>query len=148
MFQEKNFIQPKKTVKASNNNGLVDSANYSILSPKTNSTREIFQFSMIAYQMTSDGRNSYVKFGKARLFGFPGANSKQLSIYIDVNLESSNSDAVITYVGINDPLNGSNKPQIDTVIQNTDSVIQNTGTIIKKCRFYGSNNSFLFCFNT
>ena len=31
--QEKSFIQPKKTVQASNNNGLVNSANYNIFSP-------------------------------------------------------------------------------------------------------------------
>ena len=31
--QEKSFIQPKKTVKTSNNNGLVNSANCNIFSP-------------------------------------------------------------------------------------------------------------------
>ena len=43
-----------------------------------------------------------------------------------MNHENSSSDTVIIYVGINDPLNGSNEPQID-------SLIQNIGTIIKNC---------------
>ena len=60
--------------------------------------------------------NSYVKFGKAKPFGFPGANSKQLSSYIDMNLENSNSDTVIGHAGINDLLNGSNVPRIDGLI--------------------------------
>ena len=80
--------------------------------------------------------NNYVKFDKARFFGFPGANSKQLSIYIDVNHENSSSDTVIIYVGINDPLNGSNEPQID-------SLIQNIGTIIKNCWFHGMKSIFI-----
>ena len=80
--------------------------------------------------------NNYVKFDKARFFGFPGANSKQLSIYIDVNHENSSSDTVIIYVGINGPLNGSNEPQID-------SLIQNIGTIIKNCWFHGMKSIFI-----
>ena len=67
-----------------------------------------------------------MKFGKARFFGFPVVNSKQLSSYIDVNLQSSNSDTVIIHAGINDLLNGSNEPQID-------SLIENIGTIIEIC---------------
>ena len=68
--------------------------------------------------------NSYVKFGKGRFFDFPGANAKQLSSYIDVNLENSNSDTVIIHVGINDLLNGSNEPQIDNLIQNIGMIIE------------------------
>ena len=48
-----------------------------------------------------------------------------------MNLENSYSDTVIIHVVINELLNGSNKPQID-------SLIQNIGTIIKKCRFCGT----------
>ena len=70
------------------------------------------------------------------MFWFPGANSNQLSSSIDVNLENSNSDTVIIHVGINDLLNGSNEPQID-------SLIQNIGMIIKKCRFYGIKSIFI-----
>ena len=80
--------------------------------------------------------NSYVKFAKARFFGFPGGNSKQLSSYIDVNLENSNSDTNIIHVGINDVLNGSNEPQID-------SLVQSIGTIIEKCGFYGVKPIFI-----
>ena len=39
-FPEKRFIQPKKTVKASNNNGLVNSANCNIFSPNRNENLE------------------------------------------------------------------------------------------------------------
>ena len=64
------------------------------------------------------------------------ANSKQLSSYIDVNPENSNSDTVIIDVGINDLLNDTNEPRIGTLIQNIDS-------IIKKCCFYGIKFSFI-----
>ena len=56
--------------------------------------------------------------------------------YTDVNFENNNSDTVIIHVGINDPLNCSNEPQID-------SLIQNIGTIIEKCRFYGVKSIFI-----
>ena len=73
--------------------------------------------------------NSSLKFGKARLSGFPGANTKQLSSYTDVNLENINYNTEVIHVGINDLLNESNEPQID-------SLIQNIGIIVKKCRCY------------
>ena len=53
-----------------------------------------------------------------------------------MNLENSNSDTVIIHVGINDLLNGSNEPQID-------SLIGNIGTITEKCRFYGVKSIFI-----
>ena len=40
------------------------------------------------------------------------------------------------HVGNNDLLNGSNEPQID-------SLIQSIGTIIEKCRFYGMKSIFI-----
>ena len=80
--------------------------------------------------------NSWIKFSKTRLFGFPVANSKQLSSYTDVSLENSNSDTVVIDVGINDLLNDTNEPRIDTLIQNIDS-------IIKKCCFYGIKFGFI-----
>ena len=43
-----------------------------------------------------------------------------------MNLENNNSDTVITHVGVNDLLKGTNEPQID-------SLIENIGTIIEKC---------------
>ena len=69
---------------------------------------------MIAYQ-----RNS--------IAAFPGANSKQLSSNIDVSLKNSNSDRVITYVGINDLLDGSNEAQIDNLIETIGHIIKNNG---------------------
>ena len=56
--------------------------------------------------------------------------SKQLSSYINVNLQNSNSDTATIHAGISNILNGSNERQID-------SLIQNIGTIIKKCQFCG-----------
>ena len=93
---------------------------------------------MIAYQRGSDRKefNSYGKFGKARFYGFPGANLKQLSSYIDVNLENSNSDTLLIHVAIYDLLNGNNEPQID-------SIIQNIGMIIEKCQSYGIKSIFI-----
>ena len=93
---------------------------------------------MIAYQRGSDRKefNSYGKFGKARFCGFPGANLKQLSSYIDVNLENSNSDTLLIHVAIYDLLNGNNEPQID-------SIIQNIGMIIEKCQSYGIKSIFI-----
>ena len=35
-----------------------------------------------------------------------GASSKQLSSYLDMNLENSNSDAIVIHVGLNDLLIG------------------------------------------
>ena len=79
--------------------------------------------------------NSYVKFGIERPFGFPGANSKQLSRYINLN-ENSNSDTVIIKVVINVLWNGSNELQ-------NDDLIQNVGSIIEKCRFCGKKFIFI-----
>ena len=45
--------------------------------------------------------NRFIKSGNARLYGFPGASSKQLSHYMDVNLDNT-TDTVIIHVGIND----------------------------------------------
>ena len=217
--KKKNSIQPKKTVKACNNNGLVNSANCNIFPPdryenldnddtNSNTTFDITDtyynketvnnhmaknkfnqnhqnivhrrtqvvvnqhpdnqtvFNRLpivpgksSYKVAADGKkfhernisifsdsipkgirwkefNSYVKFGKARFFGFPGGNSKQLSSYIDVNLENSNPDTVIIHVRINDLLDGSNEPQIDILIENI-------GTIIGKCRLYGITSIFI-----
>ena len=58
--------------------------------------------------------NRCAKFAKGRLFGVQEQNSELLSSYIVVNLESSNSNAVKTHIGINDVLNGSNVPKIDS----------------------------------
>ena len=80
--------------------------------------------------------NSYVKFGKTKLFGFPGASLKQLSSYIYVDLENSKSDTIIIRVGINNLLNGSNEIQIDSLVQNIVAVIE-------KCRFYGKKFNFI-----
>ena len=46
-----------------------------------------------------------------------GAYSKQLSSYIDMNLENRNSGIVIIHGGTNDLRNGSNEPRIDTLKQ-------------------------------
>ena len=55
-----------------------------------------------------------------------------------MNLENSNFETVIIHVGINDPLNESNEPQID-------SLIQKIGMIIEKCRFYRIKYIFISC---
>ena len=53
-----------------------------------------------------------------------------------MNFDNSNSVTVIIHVGINGLLNGSDEPQID-------SLLQNIGTIIKKPRSYGIKSIFI-----
>ena len=59
--------------------------------------RDIFSYS-IPKGIRWKEFNSCVKTGKARLFGFPGANSKLLPNYIDANLENNNSNTVIIHI--------------------------------------------------
>ena len=47
--------------------------------------------------------NQFAKIGNARIHSFPGATSRQLLHYLDVNLEST-IDTVILHIGINDRL--------------------------------------------
>lgn len=104
---------------------------------ETNSApREILNFSnSIPKRIRWKEFSSCVKFGKVRPFSFAGSNLRQLSSDSNVNLESSNSERVITHAGINDHLNGSDDPQ-------NVSLIQNIGRIIEKCRFYGIKSIF------
>ena len=44
-----------------------------------------------------------------------------------MSLKNSNSDRVITYVGINDLLDGSNEAQIDNLIETIGNIIKNNG---------------------
>ena len=53
-----------------------------------------------------------------------------------MNFDNSNSVTVIIHVGINGLLNGSNEPQID-------SLLQNIGKIIQKPRSYGIKSIFI-----
>ena len=48
--------------------------------------------------------NSFIKNGKTKMVSFPGATSKEILHYLDVNLANSCADAVILHVGVNDLL--------------------------------------------
>ena len=76
--------------------------------------------------------NRFIKSGNARLYGFPGASSKQLSYYIDVNLDNT-TDTVIIHVGINDILHGSS----------IEDYMKNVRNMVNKCYSFGVKRVFM-----
>ena len=103
------------------------------------STRQLFL--VIAYQRGSNGRNSIVALSlvKQDFSVFQGQTRNNYRVIIGLNLENSHCDKIILHVGINNLLNGSNEPQID-------SLMQNISHIIEKCQFYNKIH-FYFWFS-
>ena len=66
--------------------------------------------------------NRFIKNGKATMFNFLEASSRQMLHYLGVHLEGRQINTVLIHVEINDILRGSSQ-------SNTDGLLQN----IKKC---------------
>ena len=77
--------------------------------------------------------NKALKNANAKYISFPGATSKQLLQYLDVNLKMYTSDTVLIHPGINDVLN--NKSQL-----NTENLLSNIKYMVDKCRKFGVKN--------
>ena len=78
--------------------------------------------------------NQFVKSGKARIHSFPGANSKQLLHYLDVNLDNK-TDTVILHIGVNDLLQ-------DISLDNFNKFMKNLEYMVQKCRSFGVKRVF------
>ena len=76
--------------------------------------------------------NEQIRHGHARVHSFPGATSKQLLHYLDVNIEDS-TDTVLIHIGINDILQS---------ISNMYRLLLNAREMVRKCRFFGVKNMF------
>ena len=77
--------------------------------------------------------NQHINNGNARLHSFPGATSKQLLHYLDVNPDNS-TDTVLIHIAINDILNS---------ISNVNRLLLNIKDMVKKCRSFGVKNIFV-----
>ena len=80
--------------------------------------------------------NQFVKSGNARIHSFPGANSKQLLHYLDVNLDNK-TDTVILHIGVNDLLQ-------DISLDNFNKLIKNLEYMVQKCRSFWGKTCLLF----
>ena len=74
-----------------------------------------------------------IRHGHARVHSFPGATSKQLLHYLDVNIEDS-TDTVLIHIGVNDILQS---------VSNMDRLLLNVREMVRKCRFFGVKNMFV-----
>ena len=72
--------------------------------------------------------NQFITNRNARTHSFPGATSKQLLYYMDVNLER-NIDTIIVHIHVNDTLQDST-PDVINYIKNVERLVQ-------KCRAFG-----------
>ena len=77
--------------------------------------------------------NEQIRHGHARVHSFPEATSKQLSRYLDVNIEDS-TDTVLIHIGVNDILQS---------VSNMDRLLLNVREMVRKCRLFGVNNMFV-----
>ena len=77
--------------------------------------------------------NEKIRHGHAQVHTFPGATSKQLLHYLDVNIEDS-TDTVLIHIGVNDILQS---------VSNIDRLLLNVREIVRKCRFFGLKNMFV-----
>ena len=77
--------------------------------------------------------NEQIRHGHARVHSFPGATSKQLLHYLDVNIEHS-TDTVLIHIGVNDILQS---------VSNMDRLLLNVKEMVRKCRFFGVKNMFV-----
>ena len=76
--------------------------------------------------------NEQILHGHARVHSFPGATSKQLLLYLDVNIEDS-TDSVLIHIGVNDILQS---------VSNMDRLLLNVRELVRKCHFFGVKNFF------
>ena len=70
------------------------------------------------------------------MLNFPRSSSKQMSHYIDIQLEDKSIDTVILHVGVNDLLNGNSQSDVDNLMSNTHKIIE-------KCKQVGVRNIFV-----
>ena len=80
--------------------------------------------------------NQVLKNGNVKHLFFPCATSKQVSRYLDINLQKHAPKTVIIHVGINDLLN-------DSGHSNVENILHNLNAIIKKCHDYNVRNILL-----
>ena len=80
--------------------------------------------------------NSLLRNRKAQMLNFPRSSSKQMSHYIDIQLEDKSIDTVILHVGVNDLLNGNSQSDVDNLMSNTHKIIE-------KCKQVGVRNIFV-----
>ena len=78
--------------------------------------------------------NQFVKSRNARIHSFPGANSKQLLHYLDVNLDNK-TDTIILHIGVNDLLQ-------DISLDNFNKFMKNLEYMVQKCRSFGVKRVF------
>ena len=76
--------------------------------------------------------NEQIRHGHARVHSFPGATSKQLLHYLDVNIDDS-TDTVLIHIGVNDILQS---------VSNMDRLLLNVREMVRKCRLFGVKNMF------
>ena len=57
------------------------------------------------------------------MLAFPGASSKQMLHYLDINLENCNTDTVIIHVGVNDLMHDNSQSNIESLIRNIKAPI-------------------------
>ena len=69
----------------------------------------------------------------AQVHSFPGATSKQLLHYLDVNIDDS-TDTVFIHIGVNDILQS---------VSNMDRLLLNVREMVRKCRLFGVKNMFV-----
>ena len=77
--------------------------------------------------------NEQIRHGHARVHSFPGATSKQLLHYLDVNIDDS-TDTVLIHIGVSDILQS---------VSNMDRLLLNVREMVRKCRLFGVKNMFV-----
>ena len=80
--------------------------------------------------------NKVLKNGNVKHLFFPGATTKQVSQYLDVNLKMYVPKTVIIHAGINDLLN-------DSGHSNEENILNNFNAMIKNCCNYNVRNTLL-----
>ena len=79
--------------------------------------------------------NQFVKSGNAIIHSFPGANSKQLLHYLDVNLDNK-TDTVILHIGVNDLLQDISLDNFNKFMKNLEYMVQKSCGFGVKCVFF------------
>ena len=82
------------------------------------------------------GFNKLIKNRKAKMLDFPDASSRQLLRYVDIHPEGIQVDTAVIHIRVNDLLNYSDQPRID-------SLTNNIKCMIEKCHNYGIKDIFL-----
>ena len=78
--------------------------------------------------------NQFFKTGNSRIHSFPGANSRQLLHYLDVNLDST-TDTVTLHIDINDLLNDISIDNFINFMKNVENMVQKSWIWSKTCVF-------------